>query len=403
MTQTQQKLNINPDHFPSRNQITFMGYCSVSPINLPATQRAQEALDVQNAVGRGMFGQYSGSQHLGNRFHRNFADLLKTENENISMVSNTSEGLSMIANGYPFQPGDQILSYVNEYPANHYPWVVQANRRGVDLVLLSDVDVKQEQRAGVAEVPEKFARGWCFEELQSKVTDRTRMIAVSHVQFHSGFAANLVELGRFCKDKKIDLVVDAAQSLGCLPLYPDELGISCLASAGWKWLLGPLGAGVLYTSPEFREKIEITMTGADHMKQQTEYLDHQWQPFSCGRKFEYSSVPFAVLDGLSVGVETVFLPNTMETIWEHNLGLQELALSRLNLDKYQPVVHVPEHRSGILSLIPKLSSAKQISDLLDQENIVVTPRDGYLRFAPHLCTTEDEVLRTVEALNAIRG
>lgn len=137
------------------------------------------------------------------------------------------------------------------------------------------------------------------------------------------------------------------------------------------------------------------------MKQDTEYLDHTWDPFETGKKFEYSTVSYSVLDALSVGLETVFLPHTMEAIRDSNFALQELALEHLNFDKYQPVVHLPEHRSGLLSIIPKVSSAKQISQALDAQNIILTPRDGYLRFAPHLCTTEDEVLQAVEALNAI--
>ena len=89
----------------------------------------------------------------------------------------------------------------------------------------------------------------------------------------------------------------------------------------------------------------------------------------------------------------------MEQIQAHNFAMQDLALQQLDFSKYQPVRHLPEHRSGILALIPKFSDAKQISSALKLQDIIVTPRDGYLRFAPHLCTTEDEINRAVEALN----
>jgi selenocysteine lyase/cysteine desulfurase len=370
-------------------------------MNKPAADRAKQFIDRQSAVGRGMLFEYVGEDNVADRFHRNFGQLMKTSPDNITMTTNTSEALCMIANGFPFQPGDQIISYVNEYPANHYPWVIQAKRRGVELILLGDVDAMQESRDYTGPIPDSFARAWSFEELESKVTDRTRMVALSHAQFTSGFAADLPRLGAFCKSKGIDLVIDAAQGLGCLPIYPEECNIACIASAGWKWLLGPAGTGVMYTSPKFRDKIEITMAGADHMKQDTDYLNHTWDPHTTGRKFEYSTVSYALLDGLSVGLETVFLPNSMEQIKSHCLALQDLALESLDFAKYQPVVHVPEHRSGILALIPKVSTAKQISTALDRQNIIITPRDGYLRFAPHLCTTEDEVLQAVEALNNI--
>lgn len=388
-------------HFPHKQHVNFLGYCSVSPLNKPAADRATKYLQRQSEIGRGIIFEYTGDENVARRFHGNFAALMKTSADNISMTTNTSEGLSMIANGYPFEPGDQIISYVNEYPANHYPWVIQAKRRGVELILLSDVDASQEDRPYTAAIPDSFARSWSFEELESTVTERTRMIAISHVQFTSGFAADLPKLGAFCKSRGIDLVVDAAQGLGCLPLYPDQWNIACVASAGWKWLLGPVGTGVLYTSPEFRNKVEITMSGADHMVQDTAYLDHTWNPHTTGQKFEYSTVSYAVLDGMATGLEEVFLPNTMEAVRDHNFELQELALEKLDFTRYQPVVHVPEHRSGILAIIPKVSTAKQISATLDKQNIIVTPRDGYLRLAPHLCTTEDEVVQAIEALNAI--
>ena len=122
----------------------------------------------------------------------------------------------MIANGYPFEPGDQIISYVNEYPANHYPWVIQAQRRGVELILLSDSAIEQEQREGAGPIPDSFAKGWSFDELESKITPKTKVIALSHVQFTNGFAADLSKLGELCQSHGIDLVIDAAQGLSLI-------------------------------------------------------------------------------------------------------------------------------------------------------------------------------------------
>lgn len=392
-------LSYNPSHFPAKQNVNFLGYCSVSPLNGPAVQRANAFNDRQAAIGRGVIFEYSGEEHIANRFHRNFGSLLHTDPDNISMLTNTSEGISMIANGYPFEPGDQMISYVNEYPANHYPWVVQTRRREVDLIQLSDVPCAQQNRPGVADIPDSFARSWSFDELVSKISSRTRLIALSHVQFTSGFAADLIKLGNLCQEKNIDLVIDAAQSLGSLPVYPEQMGVDCVVAAGWKWLMGPIGSAVMYTSPRFRDKIEITMSGADQMVQDTNYLDHRWAPHTSGKKFEYSTVSYSVLDGLSVGVEEIFLSHSLESIRDRLFELQDLALEKLDTQKYQPVIHLPEHRSGILSLIPKFSDAKSISINLEQNNIIITPRDGYLRFAPHFCSDEAEVLAAVDALN----
>lgn len=391
----------SPAKFPIKNEYNFLGHCSVSHLYEPAAAAAKHCLDRQVHAGRQMLAEYGGENNIAKKFHQNFATMMKTSPDDITMTTNTSEGICMIANGYPWKPGDQIISYVNEYPANHYPWVLQAEKHDIELVLLSDCDVKQVDHPKAASIPDSFARGWSFDDLVSHVTDRTRVIAISHVQFTSGFAADLDQLGEFCKDKGIDLVVDAAQSMGCLPVYPEQWNAAAVASAGWKWLSGPVGTGVMYTRPDFREKIAITMTGADHMKQDTAYLDHTWNPHTTGQKFQYSTASYALLDGLSFVIQDLFNQYTMEEIRDHNFALQDIAVEQLDADLYQPVLHLPQHRSGILSLIPKKHSAPKICAALEKKKIIVTPRDGYIRFAPHICTTEDEVVQAVEALNGV--
>lgn len=399
----------NPDNpFPHLNNINFLGYCSVSPLNRPAAERSYQFNQRQLEIGRGVIFEYSGERNIGQRFRNAFGQWLKTDSQNITMGTNTSEMLCMIANGYPFQPGDQIISYVHEYPANHYPWIMQCQRRQVELILLTDSGIDSNLAsppvAGsvVSTAPKSNPSpplGWSMEELESRITDRTRVIAISHVQFTSGFAADLMRLGELCRQHQIDLVVDAAQSLGCLPIYPEAMNISCLAAAGWKWLMGPIGTGVMYTSPEFRNKIEITMAGADLMLQDTEYLNHQWNPHQTGKKFEYSTMSYALLDGLSAGVEEIFLKTTPEFIRDSIFRLQDQAITALDPQKFQPIVHPTQHRSGILSLVPLRKPAASISAELESAGIVITPRDGYLRFAPHFFTPESFISNAVEALN----
>ena len=188
----------SPAAFPIKNDYNFLAHCSVSHLHSAAADAARHFIDRQVHAGRQMLAEYGGENHIARKFHNNFATMMKTSADNITMTTNTSEAICMIANGYPWKSGDQIISYVNEYPANHYPWVVQAQRHDVELILLSDSDVPQVDHAKAGAIADSFARGWSFEELQSKVTDRTRVIAISHVQFTSGFAADLVKLGQFC-------------------------------------------------------------------------------------------------------------------------------------------------------------------------------------------------------------
>jgi cysteine desulfurase/selenocysteine lyase len=227
--------------FPVKRKYLYLSHCAVGPMYAPAAEAAKHFIDTHCQVGRGLFAEYGDAL---SSFRDKVARWLRTSAENIAYVSNTSEGMNLVANGYPFAPGDQIISYVNEFPANHYPWVLQ-QRRGVELVLLSDTGTVDGMGA-------QLPRGWSMQELEAKVTNKTRVVALSHVQFTNGYAADLRTLGEFCRERDIDLIIDAAQSLGVLPLYPEEYGVAAFVASAWKWLLGPRGAGLMYTSPALR-------------------------------------------------------------------------------------------------------------------------------------------------------
>jgi selenocysteine lyase/cysteine desulfurase len=298
----------------------------------------------------------------------------------------------MIAGGYPFQPGDQIISYVHEYPSNHYPWVMQ-RQRGVDLLLLAD--------SGNSDLPTEL-RGWSMDELEKRVTARTRIIAVSHVQFASGFSANLEELGKFCRDRGIDLVVDCAQSLGCLPVYPEQYNIAALAASGWKWLMGPLGSGVMYTSEEFREKIRPTMAGPGMMRQGLDYLDHTWNPHTDGRMFEYSATPWDHVAALDAVITELFLKNSMEEIREEVFRLQDVFLQHLDPMAAAPVVAASEHRSGIIPLNVK-GNPQTIMNTLRQQGVIITGPTGCLRLAPHFYMSDAQMIHAAGKVNEVCG
>jgi selenocysteine lyase/cysteine desulfurase len=140
------------------------------------------------------------------------------------------------------------------------------------------------------------------------------VIAVSHVQFSSGYAADLKALGEFCRERGIDLIVDCAQSLGCLPVFPEECNIAALATSGWKWLMGPWASGLLYTRADLRRKLQPVMAGPGLMRQHLDYLDHRWNPHDDGRMFEYSTLSWDHAAGLNAVLTEVFQRFDIEAI-----------------------------------------------------------------------------------------
>lgn len=369
----------------------FLGHCAVSPLFSGAASAIRSFTDAVAEGGITALPQYA---HLLPEFRTAFGAMLKTADDNISYVANTATAMSMIASGYPFQPGDQVISYAHEYPSNHYPWVLQ-QERGVELVLLSDVGGDQGAQS---------LQGWSMEELERKVTDRTRIVAISHVQFASGYAADLADLGALCRARNIDLIVDCAQSLGCLPVYPEEYNIAALASSGWKWLMGPLGAGVMYTDREFRKKLKPVLTGPGMMRQEFDYLDHSWDPYEDGRRFEFSTGAWDHLAALQSAVAELFLPNIMEDIRDEVIRLQDLFLDHLDCDRVSPLILPERHRSGIvmLRLRGKLK-ARMVMAAMQEQGVVITGPTGVLRLAPHFYMTDAQVIRGAEILNEVLG
>jgi selenocysteine lyase/cysteine desulfurase len=376
--------------FPIKDSYVYLAHCGVSPLYTGALKKEQEIALSHQEKGGLLFSRYN---EILNSLRATAAKLFKTSPDNLALVKNTSEGMNMISNGYRFEQGDQIITYMNEYPANYYPWKLQ-ERHGVELILLPDGDIN-------ASVPKGKPGGWSITDLEALVTKKTKIIALSHVQFTSGFAVDLKELGDFCQAQGIDFVIDAAQSLGVLPVYPEEYNISAIVSSGWKWLMGPVGTGLMYTSPAFRTRLRDVMVGAELMVQGTDYLNHSWHPHHSAKRFEYSTSPITLAAALETCITELALRYTPEKIRAELFRLQDLFIDSLDRDKFTPLLFPGHPRSTILSLICQKHGPKIIEEALTNKNIVCTSRGGYLRIAPHFYNTEEEIQKAVSILNSI--
>jgi cysteine desulfurase/selenocysteine lyase len=382
--------------FPIKDEYVFLSHCGIAPLYSGALRREREIAEAQCRTGALVFAQYDA---ILNGLREAASEMLKTSPANLAFVKNTSEGINLIANGYRFEPGDQVISYVHEYPANYYPWKLQ-EKRGVELVLLPDREYPLTPGPSPGGRGEQRPVAWAMSDLEARVTPRTRIVALSHVQFASGFVADLKALADFCNARQIDLVLDVAQSLGCLPIEPDALGIAALTSSGWKWLMGPIGSGLMYTSARFREKLDLTMVGAETMRQATDYLDHTWNPHETAKCFEYSTAPLALAAGLECCIREVQLRYGMDAIEAEIYRLQDVFLATLDRARFRLVFPPDVQRTPILSLnVP--GDVNALRRALLKERIICTERGGYLRIAPHYCNTDDEVARAAQAVNTI--
>jgi selenocysteine lyase/cysteine desulfurase len=306
--------------------------------------------------------------------------LIGAEPLDIAFVKNTSEGIGIVAEGFPWQAGDNVVTAAEEYPANLYPWMNLADR-GVELRRVSS-------RGSRLEV----------DDLRAALDSRTRLVSLSMVEFASGFRNDLDVLGGLCRERGIYFLVDAIQGLGVFPLDVHQTPIDFLAADGHKWLLGPEGAGLFYIRRELVERLHPvgvgwnSVVGALHFDR----IEFRLKPHA-GR-WESGTLNVAGITALGASLELLL-----------DIGIAAIAGRVLDLTDYlcarapESGLEVfssrrPEDKSGIVSLrLPDGDPRGAVRRCRDH-GIVINHRAGRLRISPHCYNTRAEIDRLLEVL-----
>lgn len=171
------------------------------------------------------------------------ARLIGGDARRLAFTKNTTEGLNTVAQGLAWQEGDNLVVDDQEHPTNALPWL-NLRRRGVQV-----------------RVPSARAHRYTVDDLWQHVDARTRLIAVSWVQYGTGLRTDIAELGRRCAERGIWLVVDGIQGAGLLRAEVDAWGVDAFACGAHKGMLGPLGVGLLHVSPRLLDALDPLYVG----------------------------------------------------------------------------------------------------------------------------------------------
>lgn len=350
--------------------LTFFNHAGVSPIPRRARDVMKEFLDEVCARSMANRKKWYGEIRKGRQLA---ADMLHCNAEEIAFIKNTSEGVSMIANGLNLSPGDNVVTTDIEYPANIYPWM-RLSKNGVNLKL----------------VPNKNGRV-PFEDLASAVDESTRVIALSSVEFSTGFRHDLKQIGEFCRERGIFFFVDGIQSVGALELDVKDCRISALSAGAQKWLLGPEGAGILFVDQSVLDRVEPTVVGATTVEKPEEYLDYRYVPKKDAEKFESGALNVAGILGMGAAMEVLLeigIPNVEKRIFDLTDRLCE-GLLKKGYGVYSS--RSGREKSGIVLFSNEKHSADDLSERLIEKNIVITVRYGRVRVSPHFHNTPDQI------------
>lgn len=310
------------------------------------------------------------------------AELINAGEDEIALGTNTSFGLNLVAAGLDFPSGSRVVISDREFPANVYPWM---DRTGYELDI-------------VPTTPE----GWPDEDaLLARLTDPSvAVLAISSVQFASGYRADLNRLGQACRDSETLFVVDAIQSLGCIPLDVRETPVDVVAAGGHKWMLGPLGVGFAYVRREVQRRIRPAYVGWPSLKASgsvDNLLDYEFDFVEDARRFEMATAPLQ--DQLAFASSVSLLTSIgVDRIWarvdELLAPLREMVDQSAVLEARSP--QEDEHRSGIFSF--HTPDDEQVIHRLKEAGCVISLREGGIRIAPHFYNTESDIATVTDLL-----
>jgi cysteine desulfurase/selenocysteine lyase len=376
----------NADAFPVLRHWHFFNHAGVSPLPKVVADA------MRKFCAEGEAGAYLTTTWYQDieKLRHSAAELMNADRDEIAFVKNTSEGISIVANGIDWQWGDRIITTEVEYPANVYPWMEVVRNRGAKLIMVPEETDAQGRRS----VP--------VEKILKEAEDpRTKLVALSHVEFASGQRHNLQRIGEFCHENKKMFCVDAIQTLGVLPVDVRTMHIDFLSADGHKWLLGPEGAGVFFCRRELIERTRPLMVGWMNVINALDYGNYNYTLRADAGRFECGSHNVCGLMGLKASLE-MLKSLGVEAIGNRLKSLTDRLITGLEAKGYQIIS--PRGLgawSGIVSFKSPAHKHEEIVRTLRKDHRVeIALREGRLRASPHFYNSEQQIDHMLEALPA---
>jgi len=308
------------------------------------------------------------------------ADLIGAVPEEIALINNTSAGINLVAEGFPWKPGDNVVTRADEFPSNQYPWLNLADR-GVETRRLPTDNGKLD-----------------LDQLAAACDAHTRIVTVSWVAFASGWRHDLDRLAELVHRRGALLFVDAIQGLGAFPLDVRATPVDFLAADGHKWMLGPEGAGVFFTRREHLDLLRPVGVGWNSVKNELDFSHIELVFKDTAARYEGGSQNVAGLVALGASLE-LLQQFGAQAISRRVLELTDLAWQRL--EEIGAVILSdprPEHRSGIVSFEMPGRDPRVLQQQCIDRNVLLSCRAGRLRISPHAYNNASDIDRLIEAI-----
>jgi cysteine desulfurase / selenocysteine lyase len=314
------------------------------------------------------------------------AQLVGAGADEIALVRSTTEGINLVAEGFPWKAGDNVVTLADEFPSNLYPWMNQA-RRGVE----------------TRRVPTDGGRV-DLDRLADACDDRTRIVSISWIGYASGWRNDIAAVAEVAHRRGALFFLDAIQGLGAFPLDVRRTPVDFFAADGHKWLLGPEGAGLFYIRREHLDRLQPIGVGWNSVAHSSDFTHIELKFKDSAARFEGGSSNMVGFAGLDASLE-LLMSLDIAVIGERILSITDLACRRLTEGGATILSHrdEPDRSSGIILFDWPGHDPQSIRGHLLDRKILLSARAGHLRISPHAYCNAADIERLVEGLKEFRS
>jgi len=363
--------------FPVTKDSVYLNHAAVSPFSLKVIKSLNEFMAKRSLDN---VDEYTLLMETKSELKQNISRLINGNPENIAIIGNTSEGLNWLVNSLSWNKGDRILLTDYEFPSNVYPFL-NTKRIGVE------VDFVENKSGKIL-----------LDDIESKITPRTKILSISFVEFLNGFRNDLKKIGKLCKQNNIIFSVDGIQGIGALPFDVLEYNVDFVSNGGHKWLMGPQGCGFMYIAQTLHEELIPAFTGWLSVKDSWNFLDYNLDLLENAERYEIGTSNGLGIFGLKASTDLLLEVGNSNTE-KHLFSLGDYLIESLQkIDLIYNGSYELHERSGIYSFNYKdEEKLKNLHKHLLDNNIVVSYRNGALRVSPHFYNDNADIEKFIDA------
>ena len=357
--------------FPVARDSIFMAHAGVCILPRRVTKSMQDYLEM-------CCHEHQESGNVWKHLHETrtiAARLIGAKATEIALLGPTSLGLSLVANGLPWQAGDEVVCYHDDYPANVYPWM-DLQRRGVKLRFVQ------------TDVPGHITP----EAVERALTPKTKLVALASCHFFTGYRIDVDAIGRMLRSRNVLFCLDAIQTVGAFDTRVEH--VDFLSADAHKWMLGPMAAGIVYVREELHDLLRPSLLGAWNVKSPNFIAQHDVEFERGGRRYEPGVLNAVGIYGMRAALEMLL-----------EFGIENVSARLLKLKAHL----VPCLRELGFSVLPPEDGAtassittatRDAGTPLDRvfEHLTANKAHLSLRFSPHVYNTGAEIDRVRELI-----